>query len=154
MIRFLTSFAVAGLALFAWNWTRPTGFVGNLAVERTWRLATLFVFAPLLSAWFTIGIAKYFRPSTLFDAKSPPSMAQLVRGFLAGLLSMALAVCATALFDSYVSDMAIMILSSICGTLAATCFSSKFRPGHCARCDYDLRTSIAFGRCPECGLAI
>jgi len=152
MIRFLLSFAVVGTGLLVWN--LPSGHGRQLLIDGSPRLMTLFIFVPLLSAWITLGAALYVRPTRLFNTKAPPKLVQVFLGFSSGLVSMILAVCGTVLLDRTLGDIPIMILSSIIGTSVIVRLSRTIRPGHCARCDYDLRSSIAFGRCPECGLAL
>jgi hypothetical protein len=152
MLNFLAGFATIGAAIFLWN--RPLSANLPLPEGQDWHLAILFLFSPLFSAWVTVGVAKYFRQSRLFDTKSPPKSRQLFCGITAGILSMLIAGCGAILFDRQQNDTVIVVLSTILGTSIVIRLSRTIRPGHCARCDYDLRSSIDFGRCPECGLAI
>jgi hypothetical protein len=67
---------------------------------------------------------------------------------------MSIALFGVILADRFVNDSLTMFSSGALGTILSLLFCARVKPGLCARCQYDIRSSLEFGRCPECGLAI
>src|SRR5262245_31922647 len=117
MISFLAGFALSGGALFVWNWTQSSEGADDRVLESTSRLAMLFLIFPVFGAWLALRIAHYLRPTALVSSTNYVTVASIVRGVVAGLVSSVLAVCSTPLLDRFLSDILIMISSAICGTI-------------------------------------
>ncbi len=152
MIRFLLGCLSIGIALMCWNWS--SGFSGKLALDRGMTLALWFCVTPTLSTWIVAAIIHRISPRKIFLPGRRQWIAPLLRGVAAGLLGLVIAVFGVAYLDKRFSEVTIMAASSALGALPIVLLSARSKPGLCRRCDYDLRTSLPFGRCPECGIAI
>lgn len=155
MIRFLFGNLLIGIMLIFWNW--PTRLAGKLALDRNLALILLLCIVPLLSTWITASVVNRLSPRKIFLPGRPFSLSPFLRGSAAGAFCFLLAVaCVTYLLPKarWLSEgLMIAACSTIATSLVILC-SPRSRPGLCRRCDYDLRFSLAHGRCPECGTTI
>jgi len=55
--------------------------------------------------------------------------------------------------SNWLRDEYLVILASLLSFLTVAPFTIKALPGECRSCGYDITRSVAYGRCPECGVA-
>lgn len=152
---FFAALCVWGLYFDIWPTVSSDGPVWNL--KESLRLPLVIVAVPTLAALATATLIHRWRPRKLFDPAANRPIAAFVLGATAAAISLVVLPLAIALgkLDDLLGDAPLMALcsawASLIVLLALTC---RRRPGLCLACDYDIRGSLAAGRCPECGTAI
>lgn len=153
MIRFgcgcLTPFAALFATTVVW-----TGRQYPLAAEECFSFGLALLAWPLLSASATAALVNVRRPRLVFDRRAGRRLQPFALGVLTGLLGIVLAALLIIWVDDYAPDGLIFAASSALAALAVVAPLRAARPGLCIACGYDLRASIDFGRCPECGLQL
>src|SRR5262249_11707995 len=94
-------------------------------------------------------------PRRIFDVRALRSSAAGALGVVSGLLALTLGGLLAATFDPWVNNatwLAGTSLFSACIVLVT--LARRRMVGCCAHCDYDISASLAYGRCPECGMRI
>lgn len=160
MIRFVGGVLLPFFAAGGWiAWS-----AGRFNVFR-WReiivLAILLLLLPAFSAWSAARLAEHRRRRAVVR-RPDLRFVRLVCGVLTGALGLGLAALSIALFDRYRPDAvashwpdAVPIAAAVFFvTLLVVALLPGRRAGLCGGCGYDIRGSLNFGRCPECGLAI
>lgn len=146
MIHFVLGFAIV--------WCMPIGL--NLFTQFDggfYYLAWVFGLTPALFAWLMAWFIQLRSPRIFL--MSGRGMPALIRGLLAGGISLVLTAGGIVVIRGPdFPDILILVLSSSVATCLIVLLSPRIRAGLCARCRYDIRASLEFGRCPECGLTI
>lgn len=128
----------------------------SLSVTGYLFLAATMCVVPALCVWATVGYLQRRGPRRIFDLRVCGWVRQATCGLCAGLLSLVLACVGVAGAEliRFNMDLIGTGLASMAATGIVLVFCRKLRSGCCVRCDYDLRGSMQFGRCPECALPI
>lgn len=151
MVRFAAGIALTGSLLVLWNVMGQYG--DHINVINTIGLVMTLVVFPTCCAAVVISVWHEKRPRKAFMQVSSSTLRLLIAGFLVGALGWAMTLGGIIGLDSFVPDGVIIGCSFALATALALWRMRSPVPGHCLSCDYDLRTSLDFGRCPECGLA-
>ncbi len=153
MIRFcvgcLTVFAAAFATTVVWS-----GRQSSLGVEDCFSLGLALLAWPLLSASAVAALLNVRRPRLVFDRRAGRRLKPFALGVLTALLGIVIAALLLVWIDRYAPDALIFAASSALAALAVVSPLRAARPGMCIACGYDIRASIDFGRCPECGLQL
>ncbi len=153
MIRFALGFFMPFAALFTTNlvmnqWHRWYG-----GQHYAFAAVTLCG-VPTLCALAVAAIMHHRRPRRMFQRHTGRPIAPLACGLTSALVAVALTVPLVVVSSETVPDAALLAAASLLGTMLVMLLAARRRPGHCIRCDYDLRSSLGSGRCPECGLSL
>lgn len=151
MKRFIFAIALVWLAVFVWN--LQTGWGGRLALQYRMLLGNTVILAPISAASLITILYNHLRPRRLFLKESHGTIRIIVMGVVTAVVSMFISMFAVAYFDSYVHESFIVFGCVALSTWLAIRLMPRYAPGVCAACHYDIRASLAAGRCPECGLA-
>lgn len=151
MVRFAAGISLTGCLLVLWNVIDQYGH--RIDVSETFGLAMTLVVFPTCCAAVVISVWQEKRPRKVFLQVSSSTPKLLLAGFLVGALGWAMTLGGIIGLDSFVPDGVTIGSSFAFATALALWLMRPPVPGHCLSCDYDLRTSLEFGRCPECGLA-
>ena len=153
MIRFCVGCSATFAALFVTTvvWAQLRGL---LAAEECIALGLALLGWPVLSATAAAAFINTRRPRLVFDRRAGRRLKPVVLGALTGLLCISIAAILLVWIDRFASDELVFAGSAALAALAVVGPLRTSRPGACIACGYDIRASIGFGRCPECGLQI
>jgi len=161
MSRWIAGYTFVCLFVFGWNVSQLPCDPASLNHFAGW--AVLLFALPTATAGFTSAWRNFRRPLRLFDRRTSSGFSAAARGITAGLATFIAAAAMVLVLERTLpwrlsvapgTDCTVMILSAFLGARAGLLFARPIRPGRCVRCDYDLRMSIEYGRCPECGTSI
>lgn len=116
---------------------------------------TLICGVSTIAAWFTAVVIHEVMPRRLLYQGWRRTGLAFTFGMSAGLAE----VIVNIILKDFVSGPlrgSVLLAGSSClaTTVILMLLCRGFKRGRCPRCDYDLRASTRFGRCPECGLGI
>lgn len=150
MVRFALGVALTGCAIILLTVIERYG--KRIDVSETLGLAMTLVVFPTCCAAVVISVWHEKSPRKVFLQVSSSTSQLVLSGVLVGIFGWCMTLGGILALDSFVPDG----LTIGCSFALATALALKLMrppvPGHCMKCDYDLRTSLEFGRCPECGL--
>ena len=113
-------------------------------------LALLLCGVPTLAAWAAASLIHRTSPRKAFDGEV--GSRRVLPGVVSAVVALIVAAGSVVLADGRVHDAMILGLSSaVATTIVVLLFCRRRVPGRCVQCGYDIRGSLAFGRCPECG---
>lgn len=145
MVCFLLGFAIVWLIPMGWN--TFTQYDGGL-----YYLIWIFGISPVLFAWITAWLIQFKSPRAFMT--NGHKVGGVVRGLYAGAASLMFAAGGiVGVRRSDFPEILVLLFSASVATGLVLLLSSRVKAGLCARCHYDIRASLEFGRCPECGLA-
>ena len=152
MFRFCTAFSLVFAAVLIWHVSSESS--GSVNLPGGLALAMVLVVAPGFSALATCAIVHHWAPRWILEPAAP-HLRQLFCGAAAALLSIVGATSILIFIDGRVPGALLLTGTSSAATFVTLMvFSRRCRPGHCLTCGYDVRVSLNFGRCPECGKGI
>ncbi len=146
MASYLGGFLVPGIALFFMNvsWQTQSGFIQAAFYA--------YVVMPMLSAWVVANVLHRLRNRRTFLSEHSSPFALFIRGLGAALGVFALwGVIAIVTSQDLRLDILTAALTVPCVWLSLRERATGFEGLRCKHCRYDLRGSLAAGRCPECG---
>lgn len=152
MFWFLIGQLIVPLFLGIWNMNDITGRLWTLGAAG--QLVVSLAVCPLLSAILCIRWMQFLRPMRMFAPSGESATFQVTYGMVAGGLAILISLFSVALLDHALPDYAITSLSTSIACVIVLRATRPIRPGLCIRCEYDLRRSLDYGRCPECGLMV
>ena len=152
MRSFIVGHASVGLALLIGN--LAAGTAGRATPDALVGLAGPLLLAPTTAAYLTAMMLHAFRPRRILDVRCRRRPAAFTAGILSATVGWTIATGMIIGLDGILADTSIAASASCFAAWLVLRFASPIRPGHCLPCDYDLRASLAFGRCPECGVKI
>jgi 4-hydroxybenzoate polyprenyltransferase len=109
---------------------------------------------PTVSAWAMASLFLSISPRRAFDRRMGCSRTPVMLGMTAALLGIVMTAGLVIALDRARADLAILAASSALSAFVLLCLCRKLKPGACVRCGYDVRASLNYGRCPECGTSI
>jgi len=154
MIRFIISFVAVLAAVYGWNLASDRYF---MVLEKLLKgpIALQFCLIPTLASASIALLIHTLRPRRLFDSPTSQSLKPILLGIVTGLTSLGSVLLALSPLGINANDTLILISSSVGVTfIILMLFGGCRQCGHCRRCGYDIRMSLEFGRCPDCGMAI
>lgn len=151
MRAFLITTCMCQVALFTIAWL-SLGYAATMAAMNTLVLAVLICVPPIVGTCGAALLMRALRPCRILKAKPffdyRPALAAVAASFLTVILTSV----ALVLLDHWLNDALILGLAAFVASLLVLSLSATLRPGHCLKCDYDLRGGQSGNRCPECGL--
>jgi len=149
---FLFGYACVLLALFGWNL--------YLMIDEPFyqgRDYTLLMFrlicAPLFGTAGVVVLLQQFRPRKVLDRSRQGTFMPFAYGAVAAMLAVGVASVPIAYSNgSFFDAISLGVCSAMATAVILLVGSRRRRPGCCLGCGFDIRASIDFGRCPECGL--
>ena len=151
MVRFAAGIALTGCAIILLNVIERYG--SRIDISETIGLVMTLVVFPTCCAAVVISVWHEKSPRKIFLQVSSSTPRLVLSGLLVGILGWGMTLGGILALDSFVPDGLTIGCSFVLATALALWRMRPPAPGHCMKCDYDLRTSLEFGRCPECGLA-
>ncbi|MEK6703016.1 MAG: hypothetical protein AABZ53_12185 [Planctomycetota bacterium] len=138
---------VCGLSLgLFWDW-QDAAKQGEEAFGPTWALSNI----PPLAAWLAVEIIHLISPRRLFDRRIVAPIGRVSLGIKGAVIGFIIAVVFLPIVENAMPDWLTLAAASAIGTMIPTVLLPRMHKGHCALCDYDLRTLPSMERCPECG---
>ena len=145
---YLSGFSLAGLLVMAANFRIAYAF--PYLIESVY----VMMLVPLICAWGAASFCHRLRPRRLLDVHRRGWLRPLVTGGVTGcVLLLGAGYIAYATPIKLQADLLIGALTIPCVWLSLIERSARYAGFLCRSCRYDLRGSLAAGRCPECGLA-
>ncbi|OWY70714.1 hypothetical protein B7486_14000 [cyanobacterium TDX16] len=151
MVRFAAGIALTGCAIILLNVIDEIRH--GIDVSEIFEQAMVLVIFPTCCAAVVISVWHERSPRKVFLQVSSSTPQLVLSGLLVGILGWGMTLGGILALDSFVPDGLTIGCSFVLATALALWRMRPPAPGHCMKCDYDLRTSLEFGRCPECGLA-
>lgn len=144
---YLAGFLSPAIALVAVNFSPSYAF--PYLIEST----HVLILVPLICATATASVCHHLRPRRLLDRHRRGWLRPLVSGAVSGcVMLLAAGAIAYATPAKLPADLLLGALTIPCVWLSLLERTPKYSGFLCRTCRYDLRGSIAAGRCPECGL--
>jgi hypothetical protein len=109
---------------------------------------------PTACAWGAASLVNTWRPRRLFDTRARRSGTLILLGAESGLLAIVITAGLLVLFEQLHMDLLLFALMAAVSACLLLCSCRRVRPGACVACGYDIRASLDYGRCPECGTSI
>ena len=149
MHKFLFGYLLTCLSIFAWNY--PSHFPGSLSWGRLANLFVLIVLAPSCVTALALILKNYRHPRQLLMPGRRGWFSTMLFASVTAIIGLSLSAVVATLTERYVSEFVMIPACCLLTSALALSILPRVRPGLCRQCDYDLRESLAFGRCPECG---